>query len=200
MQYLILREEKNVNKAIRIAGLRECIVRYVPMDEKHKVDIHELEKLISADRNKKLNPFLVIASAGTTDVGAVDPLEKIGKIARKNNLLRLGYGLHFNDVCRLLLAPLDEGALCQYCVHNTHSGRRLVAGYFGNRGGSQISHPHNAAEPVSSSNGLFCPAPQGQNSLICYHFGVKRQGTVNYLSGKHIQVRRSHYGSRPIKS
>jgi len=56
------------------------------MDERHKMNINELEKLISFDKKNKLNPFLVIASAGTTDVGAIDPLEMIGKIAKRYNL------------------------------------------------------------------------------------------------------------------
>jgi glutamate/tyrosine decarboxylase-like PLP-dependent enzyme len=46
----------------------------------------ELEKIIADDKKKNLNPFLVIASAGTTDIGAIDPLEEIGKIAKKNNI------------------------------------------------------------------------------------------------------------------
>ena len=45
-----------------------------------------LETLIAEDLKQNLIPFLVIASAGTTDVGAVDPLESIGKIAKKHNL------------------------------------------------------------------------------------------------------------------
>lgn len=84
--YLTQQAHHSVDKAIRIAGLRECIVRYVPMDERYKMDADELEKLIVLDRQKKLNPFLVIASAGTTDTGAIDPLEEIGYIAKKYNL------------------------------------------------------------------------------------------------------------------
>lgn len=84
--YLTKQVHHSVDKAIRIAGLSECVVRHVPMDEKHKMDLVELQKLISLDRQNKMNPFLVIASAGTTDTGAVDPLEEIGSVAKKNNL------------------------------------------------------------------------------------------------------------------
>lgn len=84
--YLTKQVHHSVDKAIRIAGLHECIIRHVPMDERSKMNVKELEKLIFLDRQSKLNPFLVIASAGTTDTGAVDPLTEIGHLARKNNL------------------------------------------------------------------------------------------------------------------
>jgi len=45
-----------------------------------------LEKQIAEDKKKKLNAFLVIASAGTTDVGAIDPLDEIGRIAKRHRL------------------------------------------------------------------------------------------------------------------
>ncbi len=73
-------------KAIRIAGLAECIIRYVELDENYHIRADALEKIIAEDIKENLIPFLVIASAGTTDVGAVDPLEAIGTIAKKYGL------------------------------------------------------------------------------------------------------------------
>jgi aromatic-L-amino-acid/L-tryptophan decarboxylase len=73
-------------KAIRIAGLGECIIRYLPLDEGYRIKPDALEALIAEDLQQNRIPFLVIASAGTTDVGAVDPLESIGNIAKKHNL------------------------------------------------------------------------------------------------------------------
>ena len=84
--YITKQVHHSVDKAIRIAGLKECVIRHVPMDERSKMNVMELEKLVTADKKNKLNPFLVIASAGTTDVGAVDPLEQIAGIAKKNDL------------------------------------------------------------------------------------------------------------------
>lgn len=73
-------------KSIRIAGLSECIIRYLPLDENYRIKPDTLETIIAEDLKNNLIPFLVIASAGTTDVGAIDPLESIGKIAKKYNL------------------------------------------------------------------------------------------------------------------
>jgi glutamate/tyrosine decarboxylase-like PLP-dependent enzyme len=84
--YLSKQAHHSVDKAIRVAGLGECIVRFVPIDERYKIIPAELEKQIEQDKADGLNPFLVVASAGTTDVGAIDPLPEIGEITKRNNL------------------------------------------------------------------------------------------------------------------
>lgn len=81
--YLSAQAHHSVDKAIRIAGLGECILRRVKLDDRYRIDAKELDKQVRADKAKKLNPFLIIAAAGTTDVGAVDPLHDIGIIAKK---------------------------------------------------------------------------------------------------------------------
>ncbi len=84
--YLSQQVHHSVDKAIRIAGLAEAIIRYVPLDPQFRMIPSALEKQIAEDKKKKLNPFLVIASAGTTDVGAIDPLDEIGRIAKRHRL------------------------------------------------------------------------------------------------------------------
>ena len=64
----------------------DVIVRKVELDEFHKINTEKLDHLIKTDFNSGLNPFLVIASAGTTDTGAVDPLDKIATISKKYDL------------------------------------------------------------------------------------------------------------------
>ncbi|MFZ6665292.1 pyridoxal phosphate-dependent decarboxylase family protein [Peijinzhouia sedimentorum] len=75
-----------VPKAIRISGLEECIIHHIPLDAEFRIDAEKLEELIIDDKANGLNPFMVIASAGTTDVGAVDPLAAIGQIAQEHGL------------------------------------------------------------------------------------------------------------------
>ncbi|PWT90304.1 MAG: amino acid decarboxylase [Acidobacteria bacterium] len=84
--YLSHQAHHSVDKAIRIAGLKEAIIRYVNLDDGYRMIPSELQKQIIADRDQGLQPFLVIASAGTTDVGAIDPLVEIGNIAREEKL------------------------------------------------------------------------------------------------------------------
>ena len=75
-----------VHKALRIIGLEDVQIRYVELDENSRIVPEDLERKIEADKTKGLNPFVIIASAGTTDTGAIDPLEEIGEISKKNGL------------------------------------------------------------------------------------------------------------------
>ncbi|NND79040.1 MAG: aminotransferase class V-fold PLP-dependent enzyme [Maribacter sp.] len=75
-----------VQKSLRIAGMRECIIRYIPMDDHFKMKPKDLNQQIQKDIAQGLLPFMVFASAGTTDTGAIDPLEAIGIIAQDNDL------------------------------------------------------------------------------------------------------------------
>lgn len=75
-----------VIKAIKFAGLREATIRTIPMDGRYRMKSAELEKQIEADKEEGLIPLTIFASAGTTDVGAVDPLDEIGDIAERHNL------------------------------------------------------------------------------------------------------------------
>ena len=81
--YLTEQTHHCVQKAIRIAGLRECIHRYIPMDTEFKMDAEYLRKQIEQDIKLGLNPFIIVGSAGTTDTGSIDPLEDIADLASK---------------------------------------------------------------------------------------------------------------------
>lgn len=84
--YLTRQAHHCIQKSLRIIGLEDVIIRYVELDEDFRMDTGNLKIKIEADRKEGLQPFLVIASAGTTDVGAIDPLSDIAAIARANNL------------------------------------------------------------------------------------------------------------------
>jgi len=75
-----------IHKAIRITGMEDVQIRLLELDELSKINAEKLKEIIQIDIDNGLNPFMVIASAGTTDTGAVDPLEAIGIIAKEHNL------------------------------------------------------------------------------------------------------------------
>jgi aromatic-L-amino-acid/L-tryptophan decarboxylase len=80
--YLSRQTHHSVDKAIRVAGMGECVIRFIDLDERFRMMPGDLAAKIEKDRADGLNPFLVVASAGTTDVGAIDPLTEIGAIAK----------------------------------------------------------------------------------------------------------------------
>jgi len=84
--YLSKQVHHCIHKALRIIGLEDVIIRFISLDEFSKINTIELADKIQEDTNKGLSPFMIIASAGTTDTGAIDPLEEMGEIAKANNL------------------------------------------------------------------------------------------------------------------
>lgn len=84
--YLTSQVHHCVQKAIRIAGLHRAQTTYIPVDENFKMDVNALREQIKSDVADGKKPFLLIGSAGTTDVGAVDPLNDLADIAEEFNL------------------------------------------------------------------------------------------------------------------
>lgn len=76
----------SLEKAARLAGFPEANLRKLPSDERFRLRVDALEAAVEEDRQQGLTPFLVVASAGTTNSGAVDPLEEIAGAARKHGL------------------------------------------------------------------------------------------------------------------
>ncbi|MDH3646768.1 MAG: aminotransferase class I/II-fold pyridoxal phosphate-dependent enzyme [Gammaproteobacteria bacterium] len=84
--YLTSQVHHCVTKALGIAGLKECIQRVIPMDQSFRMDVAALQKAITDDRKAGLKPWMVVASAGTTDTGSVDPLDLIASVAAEQGL------------------------------------------------------------------------------------------------------------------
>lgn len=75
-----------VLKAIKFAGLREATIRKIPMDNQYRMKPGVLKKQVEEDKREGLIPLTIFASAGTTDLGAVDPLDAIAEIAREHDI------------------------------------------------------------------------------------------------------------------
>lgn len=75
-----------IYKAIRIAGLGNCIIRKVQVTEHLHFSVSDFEAMVKKDVSMGLNPFLVVSSAGTTDSGVIDPFGEISKVCLEFNI------------------------------------------------------------------------------------------------------------------
>jgi aromatic-L-amino-acid decarboxylase len=105
----------SIAKATAIAGLPAANVREVPVDGRYRMDVPALRSAVREDRERGLRPFCVVASAGTTNTGAVDPLPELVELARAEGLwlhVDAAYGGFFQltDRGRAALAGSEAAA------------------------------------------------------------------------------------------
>ncbi len=75
-----------ITKAMDIAGFGSDALRCIDVDRFHRIDVAALRRRIALDREAGLNPFLVVGSAGTVDIGAVDDLLALSALCREEGL------------------------------------------------------------------------------------------------------------------
>ena len=125
---------RSVEKAAVILGLGLDHVRKIPVDSDFRLRIDLLEQALQEDRRRGLSPFCVVAAAGTVNTGAIDPIDEIADLCRRENLwlhIDGAYGALFVlsermraplsrcgradsitlDPHKLLFAPLEAGCL-----------------------------------------------------------------------------------------
>jgi glutamate/tyrosine decarboxylase-like PLP-dependent enzyme len=93
-----------IDKALHIAGRSRAPKRLIPTDDGHRMSAEALEQALQEDRRNGIRPWIVIASAGTVDTGAIDPLPEIAELCR-----RYGAWLHVDGAYGGLFALCDEG-------------------------------------------------------------------------------------------
>ncbi|MDX1642490.1 MAG: aminotransferase class V-fold PLP-dependent enzyme, partial [Balneolaceae bacterium] len=128
--YLTEQTHHCVDRALNIAGLGECKRHYISMDEKFRMIPSNLVDRIQKDRKNGLIPWTVVASAGSTDTGAIDPLDEIGSIAKKEKLwyhVDAAYGGFFilTDTGKKKLQGIDQA---DSIVVDPHKGLFLPYG------------------------------------------------------------------------
>lgn len=99
-----------VAAAAKLAGVLPDRVRMLPTDDRFRLSLPALREAIAADRAAGLRPFLVASTAGTTNTGAVDPLDEIADLCAEEGLWHHcdgAYGAFFHMVPEL--RPLLSG-------------------------------------------------------------------------------------------
>jgi glutamate/tyrosine decarboxylase-like PLP-dependent enzyme len=75
-----------ISKAMDIAGFGSDALRCVAVDQSHRIDVAALRTQIARDREVGFRPFLLVGSAGTVDIGAIDDLVELAALCREENI------------------------------------------------------------------------------------------------------------------
>lgn len=78
--YTSTEAHRSVSKAAALAGIPLDNIRELPVDGRYRLDTRALADSIRSDQQTGLRPFLVIAAAGTTNTGAIDPLDEVADL------------------------------------------------------------------------------------------------------------------------
>jgi aromatic-L-amino-acid decarboxylase len=93
-----------IDKALRIAGRARAPRRLIETDERHRMRPDALAEALERDVAEGVRPWLVVASAGTVDTGAVDPLAEIAQLCE-----RYGAWFHVDGAYGGLFMLCEEG-------------------------------------------------------------------------------------------
>ena len=111
--YVSSQSHHSITKAARLAGIAHDRVRQIAVDAQFRMRLDALQDAIAADRAAGLTPFMVFSTAGTTNTGAVDPLDAVADLCAREGLWHHvdgAYGAFFHMVPELrpLLAGLSR--------------------------------------------------------------------------------------------
>ena len=109
-------------KAARLCGLGAESVRRTGVDSSFSMNVSQLKMMLEQDRRNGLHPFLIIATAGTTNSGAIDPLGEAGDTARENNCwyhvdAAWGGAVSIDPVLKKLLAGIEKADSVTFDAH-----------------------------------------------------------------------------------
>ncbi|HEU4410176.1 MAG TPA: pyridoxal-dependent decarboxylase [Polyangiaceae bacterium] len=139
--YASVESHPSLVKAARVAGLGDEAVRRVPVDRGFRMKPAALAEAIANDRLAGREPFLVVATAGTTSAGAIDPLGATAEVAE-----RFGCWLHvdaawgglaaFAPALAPALAGVERADSIAFDPHKALSAPLGVGAYLSRREGA----------------------------------------------------------------
>jgi len=113
VMYTSTQAHHSIAKSARLAGVFADRVRSIEVDEMFRIRVDTLRAAIDRERPDGLSPFLVVSSAGTTNTGAVDPLEAVADLCASEGLWHhvdgaYGAAFYMEPRLRPLLAGLPR--------------------------------------------------------------------------------------------
>lgn len=113
-----------LDMGLAVAGLGGVVRRTVPLDARYRMDAPALRAAVAADRAAGLRPWLLVGTAGTTNTGAVDPLDALADVAAAEDLwfhVDGAYGALFRlcEAGRAVLAGIERADTVVLDPHKT---------------------------------------------------------------------------------
>ncbi|MDA9858235.1 aminotransferase class V-fold PLP-dependent enzyme [Rubripirellula sp.] len=149
--YVSVEGHASVRKAARLLGFSDQTIQTIGVDDRYRMKTAELVDAINSDLAAGKEPFVVVANAGTTNTGSIDPLPEIADVCQRMKLW-----LHV-DAAYGGFAAIDSGTEQAGSPEGT---RRLLAGM--ERADSLTLDPHKW---LYCPLGIGCVLVQRQDSL-----------------------------------
>jgi aromatic-L-amino-acid decarboxylase len=74
----------SIPKSVALLGIGRENLRFIGTDSSFRMNVDELQQHLVRDRNAGRVPIAIVASAGTVNTGAIDPLVRIAEIAQQH--------------------------------------------------------------------------------------------------------------------
>lgn len=102
--YVSAEGHASMEKAAHVLGFEQTRVRRVRVDDRLRIRVPALDTFVAADRAQGFVPMFVCANAGTTNTGAVDPLDRIADFCERE-----GIWFHVDGAYGGFAAATEEG-------------------------------------------------------------------------------------------
>jgi len=160
-------------KIAQLMGLGRDALRIVPTNAHFAMDSEALVEQVEADRATGHLPFLVVATAGTTGIGAVDPLAELADVVEELGLwyhvdAAWGGTALLSPTLRKHLAGIERADSVTWDAHKWLSVP-MAAGMFFCR------HPHAATKPFQVFMDYVPEGPSGIREPVSSTFQWTRR-------------------------
>jgi len=163
----------SIEKAVRLAGLGKAHLRAIPTDARRAMRVDALDQAIASDLAAGMRPCAVVATTGTTNTTAFDPLDAIAEVAERRALW-----LHVDAAMAGTAMILPE---CRALWHGIE------------RADSLVWNPHKWLGVGFDLSAYYCRDPQhlirvmGTNPAV---LRTQQDGEVSNFRDWHIQLGR----------
>ena len=79
--YATAEAHHTIQRSAGVLGMGRRVVRPIACDHRGRMRVDELRRAIAEDQRSGILPLAIVANAGTTNTGAIDPLRAIGEVA-----------------------------------------------------------------------------------------------------------------------